>query len=128
MHPRPADLAIPTRQPLLVVAIDDRRESKKGGYGDDFQTMPDVPRLTRAARLTAVVLLVIVMSMPSASARPVTNPHCEDSTYRARHPLICDTFTLSPGGRGGRGGGGGGFLDPVRDLLDRIPGVGSLIP
>lgn len=81
--------------------------------------MPDVKRL---ARLAAVVLIVATLLAVPASADP-TSPLCSDGSYRARHPLICDTGGAFPTiGGGGGGESDGGLLGTIGRILGGLTG------
>jgi hypothetical protein len=84
--------------------------------------MPDVPLLTRAARIAAVVLIIAFLTAVPASAGP-TNPLCDSGTYRRAHPLICDTGWPMPN-LGGGGGGieGGGLIGIIGRVLGGLTG------
>lgn len=59
----------------------------------------------------------VVCAAPAA-ADP-TSPLCKDGSYRAAHPLICDTGGAGPGNIPGSagGGGGGGLLGAIGRAL-----------
>lgn len=80
--------------------------------------MPDVQRLTR---LAAVVLITAILLAVPASADP-TSPLCGDGSYRARHPLICDTGGTFPTIGGGGGGQDGGLLGTIGRILGGLTG------
>lgn len=60
-------------------------------------------------RVAAAVVVISIVFAPAASAQP-TSPLCNDGSYRAMHPLICDTGGAGPFTPGGGGGGGGSGL------------------
>jgi hypothetical protein len=68
-----------------------------------------------------------VASAPVGAAAP-TSPLCKDGSYRAAHPLICDTGGsvpgAFPGGGGGAAGSGGsgGLLDAIGDAVGGLTG------
>lgn len=68
-----------------------------------------------------VAVVAVVWTLMFALS-PVS-PLCDDGSYRAKHPLICDTGGPLPGlGAGdGDGGGGGGLIGRI------IHAIGGLL-
>ena len=66
----------------------------------------------------ALAVVIAIAAAPVSSAAP-TNPLCKDGSYRAAHPLICDTGAPGafPGAGPGGGGGTRGLLGLIRDVL-----------
>lgn len=75
--------------------------------------------IRRWQRSLAVAVVMAISVAPIAAAAP-TSPLCRDGSYRAAHPLICDTGATPGAFPGGGGGGNRGLLERIGDLLGGI--------